>query len=251
MGWLQCMLLRFPKGRFPVIVVGLMLVLWVLVVLGSGFAARRVLAGRPEVPGEIENLMAPEYATLLVAASVVLPRDGPVGAEVDARDVVRRVDRFVGLQTTTNRIAMRLLFHLVEQGTILFPPPGPGGRRRFTDLSADQRLTYLSGWQQSSNPLRRTVFISLRTILTMAFFGEAEVLTDLGLTPARIETPPSEVDALWPPIGRSRSALVRPVEERGNLEVAPESPGGHPGSEPESPGGRSGSAHDSPEGGPQ
>ncbi|MGA1601649.1 MAG: hypothetical protein ACO4CG_05105, partial [Prochlorothrix sp.] len=49
-------------------------------ILGGGFAAWRVLAGRPEVPVEIENLMAPEYATLLAATSVVLPPGGPVGS---------------------------------------------------------------------------------------------------------------------------------------------------------------------------
>ena len=224
-------LLRFHKERFPVIVLGLMVVLGVLLALGGGFAAWRVLAGRPEVPVEIENLMAPEYATLLAAASVVLPPGGPVGSGVDARDVVRRVDRFVGLQTTTNRIAMRLLFHLVEQGTVLFPPRGPssGRRRRFTDLSPEQRLAYLNGWQHSANPLRRTVFISLRTILTMAFFGEPEVLADLGLTPAKIETPPSEVDELWPPIGRSRAALARPVEAPDHPEPGSEDRGGDPG----------------------
>jgi hypothetical protein len=96
---------------------------------------------------------------------------------------------------------MRLLFFLVEHATLVFPAPGPTGWRRFSALSAGQRVAALEGWRTSRLFPRRLVFNSLRAILTMGYFAHPPVLRALGLAPFAIESPVREADLLYPRVG--------------------------------------------------
>ena len=102
---------------------------------------------------------------------------------------------------------MRCLFALVEHATLLFPAPGRaagGASPRSRPSSARRRARGLA-----HEPLvpRRLVFTSLRAIVTQGYFADPAVLRALGLAPFAIETPVSEADALYPPIGRPKSAI--------------------------------------------
>lgn len=164
-------------------------------------ALRRGFLGYRAVPVGVKTLSAPEYATARVAAQILYPEGGAIPASGESASVALHADRFVGAQTWSNRVLMGLLFVAVEHGTLLFPPRGSGGWRRFTSLDADQQLAYLDSWRQSELPPRRLVFMSLRAILTMGYFADDGVLASLGLAPRELVAPPHEVDALWPPVG--------------------------------------------------
>jgi hypothetical protein len=130
------------------------------------------------------------------------------------------------------RLLMRLLFLLIEHATLVFPAPPPGGRRRFSSLSHEQRVAVLDGWRRSPLFLRRLVFTSLRAMLSMGYFASPAVLRRLALAPYDIATPVAEADLLYPPIGRPRSEIRwsaadltppsdgRPIDLEGSLHPA-------------------------------
>jgi hypothetical protein len=117
------------------------------------------------------------------------------------------VDRYLGIVTPQTRTLMRLLFFLIEHGSLIFPAPGLGGFRRFSALAPPQQAAYLSAWQRSRFFPRRVVFVSLRALLTMAYFADPGVLRALGLAPRAIATPVCEADLLWPAIGRTPETM--------------------------------------------
>jgi hypothetical protein len=123
---------------------------------------------------------------------------------------------------------MRLLFFLIEHGTLLFPAPGRRGFRRFSSLPREQAAQALEGWRTSRLFPRRLVFVSLRAILTMGFFAHPPVLRQLGIAPRRIESPVCEADLLYPPIGRGPEAIPYTRADlsppRANAPLSPDAP---------------------------
>ncbi len=183
---------------------------------------RRLLVGYPAAPIGVQTLAAREYHVARIAAAVLYPPRGPIAASGDEARVALHTDRFVAAQTAPNRILMRLLLTLVEHATLVFPPHGPRGWRRFTSLSPDQQLAYLDGWRQSIHPQRRLVFLSLRAILTMGYFAHPGVLRDLGLAPRAIESPVIPADLLWPRVGRSPASIrPSPADLTGEPDTTP------------------------------
>ena len=85
--------------------------------------------------------------------------------------------------------------------TILFPKGGPSGLRRFSKLSQTAQVAYLEGWQTSHFFARTLVFVSLRSVITLAYLADPAVLRALNLAPKQVDTPVSEADLLWPRIG--------------------------------------------------
>jgi hypothetical protein len=175
---------------------------WWVALLGAAvvWAWGRFLVGYPRPPSTVRILAPREYATIAAAASATFPRGGSVPPSGLDADVAGHVDRFVGAQVGRSRWLMRLLFILVEHGTLAFPPGGSGRRRRFSALTPPQQVAYLEGWRTSGLFFRRLVFTSLRAILTMGYLAHPTVLRELGLSPRAIESPPCAADGLWPPI---------------------------------------------------
>jgi hypothetical protein len=171
------------------------------------WAVRRFAAGYP--PGVTPALcLAPrELATVAAAAEATFPRGGAIAPSGLDAGIPAYVDRFVAAQQGPTRLLMRLLFALVEHATIVFPAPGPGGRRRFSRLDAAQRVQVLDGWRKSRLFPRRLVFTSLRAILTMGYFSDPVVLRELGLMPRDVPRRVCEADLLWPPVGQPRTAI--------------------------------------------
>jgi hypothetical protein len=182
---------------------------WIALVIVAALASRRVALGySPPAPG-VGYLGRIDHAVVTAAAEAIFPRGGAIErGGLDAR-IPWHVDQFFGAQPARNRLLMRLLFLLVEHGTILFPPPGRGRLRRFSALTREQQLAYLEGWQTSRLSSRRLVFTSLRSILTMGYFADRGVLDALGLAPRPIETPWIAADLLWPSIGAEPNAIRR------------------------------------------
>jgi hypothetical protein len=91
---------------------------------------------------------------------------------------------------------------LLEQATLFFPAPGPGGFRRFSSLRGEQREAVLRGWLESRFFLRQLVFGARRALLTMAYLEHPAVARHLGLAHYDLESPICEADRLYPPIGK-------------------------------------------------
>jgi hypothetical protein len=174
--------------------------------VGLFWALGRLLVGYPRPPAGVRNLSPREYATIAAAASATFPRGGSVAPSGLDADVAGHADRFLGAQARRSRLLMRLLLVLVEHATLLFPPPGPGRRRRFSALTPRQQVAYLEGWRTSRLFFRRLVFTSLRAIVTMGYLAHPAVLEELGLLPHPIETPPCPADDLWPPISSASAS---------------------------------------------
>src|SRR5262245_1880623 len=178
-----------------------------LCLLALGFAAVRVFAGYPPAPRPRAALLRSEDAFLAGAAEATFPAGGGIPASGLDADLPGYTDRLMAAGQPRLRILLHLLFFLIEHATLLFPAPGPGGRRRFSALSLEQRAAALGGWRSSRLFARRLVFASLRAILTMGYFGHPAVLRSLGLAPYEIRTPIRDVDLWYPRIGASRASI--------------------------------------------
>ncbi len=183
--------------------------MWPLLLLAvvAAAAAYRVLGGYPRPSVPLKVLTPREHATIRAAALASYPPGGAIPPSGVEAGIPEYVDRFVAAQPPATRRLMRLLFLLVEHATLVFPAPGRGGFRRFSRLDEEQQVAYLRGWQKSRLLPRRLVFVSLRAILTMGYFGDPAVLRALGLAPRAIESPVCEADLLWPRVGEHPSTI--------------------------------------------
>jgi hypothetical protein len=182
------------------------MLLWLAIGAALGYAAVRIGAGYPSVRG-FRVLTRQEVAFLDAAGDAMYPPGGPLPPSGSEARVSATLDGYLEIVPPTMRRLMRLLFFLMEHATLVFAGPPPRGRRRFSSLSREQREAVLEGWHKSGWFPRRLVFTSLRALLTNAYVADPAVLRHLGLTPFSIETPVSEADLLYPPIGRPRSAI--------------------------------------------
>jgi hypothetical protein len=168
----------------------------------------RIFGGYPCVPAGIRQLHRREYAMLAAAADTVLPRGGAIEPSGTDAAIPQYVDRYLAHVPGGKRLLMRLLFFLLEHGTLFFPAGGLSSLRRFSGLPHDSRVTYLQGWQRSQLYARTLVFTSLRSILGLAYLACPEVQRALRLAPKRVRSPICEADLLWPPVGK-RSEQIR------------------------------------------
>jgi len=113
---------------------------WLLVLLlVLVYAGWRFFSGYPRPPIPLRALAAREYATIAAASLATYPRGGAIEPSGIDAGVPAHVDRFVAAQPPSTRLLMRLLFALVEHGTLLFPAPGLGFAR-FSALRDDQQV---------------------------------------------------------------------------------------------------------------
>lgn len=189
-----------------------------VVALGlAAWAFARFFVGYGARDAAYAQLSAREQAFLRAASDAVFPSGGPIPYSGSAAGALGHVDRFLGDISPRTRVLIRLLFFLIEHATIFFPAPGQTGIRRFTALSLEQQQAVLDGWGRSRSAARRTIFQSLRAILTMAYFGSPAVLRAIRLAPLAIETPVVDADLLFPPIGQPRSAIRFGVADRNRV----------------------------------
>jgi len=172
----------------------------------------RIFSGYPPLPQSFATLTRREHGFLAAAAEATFPRGGAIEPSGVEAEIPRYVDRYLGVLPARMRLLMRLLFFLVEHATLFFPAGGPAGLRRFSKLPQPARVAYLQSWQRSGFHARRVVFTGLRSILTLGYLADAEVLRALRLAPKQIDTPVCEADLLWPRVGE------RPEQIRYTLE---------------------------------
>ncbi|MEO5509686.1 MAG: hypothetical protein ABIS27_03595 [Longimicrobiales bacterium] len=101
------------------------------------------------------SLTDKEYATARSAAEAML-----VGAPVTAASVAQAIDRELAAVGDPIRTDMKTVLGLIEHGTILNLHA-----RRFTALSAADRLSNLDSWARSRIDLRRAGYQALRSFV--------------------------------------------------------------------------------------
>jgi hypothetical protein len=180
---------------------------WLLFGAAAGYALVRIFWGYPRPSRPPTVLSRRELALIDAAAEATFPPGGALAPSGSDADVASYTDRWLSAVHPRIRLLMRLLFFLVEHGTVFFPAPAPRGFRRFSALSLEQRMAALDAWRGSRLLPRRIVFASLRAILAMGYFADPAVLRQLGLAPRAFESPVCEADLLYPPIGAGPEAI--------------------------------------------
>ena len=180
---------------------------WIITALLLVWITGRIWAGYPAPGRRYRILSRSEVASVAAFSEAMLPPGGHIDSSGLDANLPAYVDRWMAASQPRIRVLMHLLFFLIEHATLIFPPPGPRPRRRFSSLSLDQRIAALDAWGESGLYLRRLAFVSLRSILTMGYFYHPPVLRQLDVAPYAIDTPVCEADLLYPPIGKLPSDI--------------------------------------------
>jgi hypothetical protein len=198
--------------------------LWVALAL-LAIGLRRLGLGYRPTP--FRMLFRHDAAFVESASDAMFPPGGEIPESGVEAGIPAHVDRYLEALPARQRLLIHALFLLTEQVTLLFPAPGWGGWRRFSSLTAEQRVAALEGWRSSRFFPRRLVFLALRSILTMGYFSCPSVLRAMELAPLEIETPVVEADLLYPRAGRPKSEIAfGPKDVRDLLEepLSPDAP---------------------------
>jgi hypothetical protein len=178
------------------------MLVWLVLATVLVWIAIRVTYGYPVPDRPYRVLIRPEVASLASVSEAMFPPGGHIRSSGLDADLPAYIDRWMAVSQPRVRLLMHLLFFFVEHATLLFPAPGRHRRRRFSSLGLEQRVAVLGAWGESGLYLRRLVFMSLRSILTMGYFAHPPVLRQLGVAPLAIDSPICEADLLYPPIGK-------------------------------------------------
>jgi hypothetical protein len=182
------------------------------------FVYRRLVSGYPPAPAGLAVLHRGEALFVESAAEVLFP--GGAGLSVAGADarLPHYVDRHLAALPRSKRIQIRALFAACEHLTLFFPGDEPGGRRRFSKLSAAARSSVLTKVSNHPNSLVRTLFMALRAVLVLGYLGHPANLRDLGVAPFEIESVVSDAELLFPRIGGLVTSIGYGLEDRSDVD---------------------------------
>lgn len=188
-----------------------------LVVLAAGFAVfvhRRGFAGYAPAPAGLAVLHRGEAAFVHAVAEVLFPAGGGMAVSGAEAQLAQVVDRHLAALPRTQRVQIRLLFHVVEHLTLFMPGHEPGGRRRFSSLSAAARVNLLERLAHHRRSGFRLLFTALRSVFVLAYLGHPGNLSGLGLAPFEIEPVVSDAEVLFPRVGALPSSIAFTASDR-------------------------------------
>jgi len=189
------------------------LTILVLVVI-SGLLYWRFAVGYPPAPPGLGVLFRGEAAFIEAAAEAFFPGGAGVSvAGVDAR-LPHYIDRHLAALPRGKRWQIRALFLLIENLSLVIPGDEPGGRSRFSSLTAASRDSILQKLASHSNSVFRLLFIALRGVLVLGYLGHPANLRGLGIAPFEIERAVSDAELLFPRIGGLVSSVEFGPEDR-------------------------------------
>ncbi len=181
-----------------------------LLLIGLGLLGFwRALAGYAADASPRAVLARRETAFVQAAAEVLFPPSEELPLSGAQADLPGYADGYLADLPARQRGLVRALFALFEQATLIWPAPGPGGFKRFSSLSTEQRLAVLKSWQGSRSSLRRMCLTALKAVLILGYVGHPESLAALGLAPWKIDSPKVAADFLYPPIGQGPGAIIQ------------------------------------------
>lgn len=191
---------------------GLLLV--VLLASLAVFVHRRGFAGYAPAPAGLAVLHPGEAAFVHAVAEVLFPAGGGMALSGTEAQLAHAVDRHLAALPRAQRVQIRLLFHAVEHLTLFMPGHEPGGRQRFSSLSAAARVSLLERLANHRRSGFRLLFTALRSVFVLAYLGHPGNLHGLGLAPFEIEPGVSEAEVLFPRVGALPSSIAFRAEDR-------------------------------------
>ncbi len=210
---------RARFGYRSIVLTGLIVVV-VLAVAGLAIH-RRGFAGYALAPAGLAVLHRGEAAFVDAVAEVLFPGGGSLAlAGIDAQ-LPQYIDRHLAALPRAQRIQIRLLFLAVEHLTLFLPGDEPGGRRRFSSLSAASRIALLQRMANHRQGVLRLFVTALRSVFVLAFLGHPANLQGLGLSPFEIEAAVSDAELLFPRIGGLPSSVALGEGDRTDAEPRP------------------------------
>lgn len=120
-----------------------------------------------------------EREIVAACAEVLLPAGGAIPLSGMDAGVLDYFDDVLARIPATTRFLLRALIQFVEHSPTIYGP----FKKRVTRLSAKDRSKVLEGLANSRLYLLRTAFLGLRTVLTIAYFGNDEVNRTVGAVP--------------------------------------------------------------------
>jgi len=178
------------------------------------FGYRRFISSYPPVPQGVAVLHRGEAAFVESAAEVLFSGGAALSVAGADAHLPHYVDRHLAALPRNKRLQIRALFLLFEHLTLAFPGDEPGGRRRFSKLSAASRVSVLARLSNHSNALPRLLFMALRAVLVLGYLGHPANLRDLGVAPFEIESGVSDAELLFPRIGGLVSSIEFTLDDR-------------------------------------
>lgn len=153
---------------------------WVLGALGVAFlllAGYGLFGGYPRRRLKTALLSAKEQAIVAACAETLFPEHGVMPLGGTQAGVVEYLDRHIAQLPNDKRRLIRLLLAFVEHSPWFFGPA-----RRFSALAPKRRQAFLFAMSQSRFYFRRLCFLSLRTLLCMAYLAHPEIAARVGST---------------------------------------------------------------------
>lgn len=188
---------------------------------------RRFVSGYGPAPIGLGILHRGEAAFVESAAEVLFP--GGAGLSVAGIDahLPHYVDRHLSALPRAKRLQIRALFLAFEHLSLIFPGDEPGGRRRFSSLTAASRVSILDRLESHPNDLVRILLMALRAVLVLGYLGHPANLQVLGVAPFEIQAGVSDAELLFPRIGGLVSSIGFELEDRSDpAELGPLDPQG-------------------------
>lgn len=144
----------------------------ILGAFASAAAVRGVFFGYPQKVVELGALSAKEQAIVAACADAFFPPSGPIPVSGTRAGLIAYFDEYVQRLPNGQAFLVKLLLWFIEHGPWAFGPKPV----RFTSMSQADRLRVLAGMQTSPIYFRRVSFLSMRTILTMGYLANPEVM---------------------------------------------------------------------------
>lgn len=138
-------------------------------------AVRGLFLGYPEKTFDDGSLGAKEQAIVAACADAFFPPGGPIPVSGTAAGLVPYFDGYVERLPKGQAILVRALLWFIEHGPWIFGPRPV----RFTRLTLEQRIHVLRAMQESPIYFRRVAFLSMRTILTMGYLANPDVMRSM------------------------------------------------------------------------
>ena len=174
----------------------------------------RLVSGYSSAPPGLAVLSRGEVALIEGVAEVLFPGGaGMAVAGLDAR-LPHYIDRHLAALPFAKRLQIRALLMLIENITLVVPGDEPGGRGRFSGLTATSRVAILEKLANHSSSLVRMLFMALRGVLVLGYLGHPANLRTLGVAPFAIDPAVSDAELLFPRVGGLVSSVAYEVSDR-------------------------------------
>ncbi len=133
---------------------------------GAGFLPAG--CARYEAPGaELQVFNEKEFAVMQAAADALVGQGGEGAPSATEAGVAGQFDAQLAFAPEEVRTQVKQMLQIFEHGTQLFF----FSIRRFTELSPDERNSYIATWMNSGMAFRKTVFTTMRRISSAIYYA--------------------------------------------------------------------------------